>query len=370
MLYFTCKTIIFKIQIRRVIYIKKLIIGLIVAIATLIGGGLFLYTQREKEPQNHTVATNDVDVEESAIEPENNPNGEYLLWIEDRYINTYSELDALKTYSLTLDNSYITAKGSAEPIFEEAKQYIVKDTTGKDVQFGDIKDALYYARENKTLNTEIYFAANDKLIWSYNDNPRTKTNIKLQNILQYPELPRGCEVTSLAMLLNAAGIKVDKMELASKVRKDTSFRDEIDGEMFWGSPYYGFVGDMYNSSSDGYGVYNQPIYDLAYEYMPNNVVNISGCEFSFVESFISKGYPVWVIITGEYALLPDSSFQKYMTSYGEINITQREHSVLVTGYDSNYVYINDPLEKKIKVPRSDFIDSFNQMGNQAISYVR
>ncbi len=355
------------------IHIRKIIIGLVVAIAVL-GSGLLVYTQVFNKNDIQPTTIDNIEGGENlntfVAEPEVDPFGNYLLWVGDRYINTYSNFEALKAYCLSLPKGYITVKGSAEPVFEEAKQYLVKDNTGATVQFGDIKEALSYAEENKNLETQVYFLANDKLIWSYNDKIRKKTNIKLKNILQYPELPRGCEVTSLAMLLNAGGIEVDKMELAYKVRKDASLRQDIDGEMFWGSPYNGFVGDMYDRASAGYGVYNQPIYDLTTEYIPNNVVNLSGSDFSLVERFVSQGYPVWVIITGEYALLPESSFQKYMTAYGEINITQREHSVLVTGYDSHYVYINDPLEKMQKVPKSDFIDSFNQMGNQAISYVR
>lgn len=343
---------------------------------SILGSALLVYTQIDNTFEKQPIIIDDVEiksevkVKSSPKEPPSDPNGNYLLWVGDRYINTYSDSEALKTYVATVPNGYITIKGSAEPVFEQAKQYKVKDRLGTVVQFGDIDEALFYAREHKASETSVYFGANDKLIWSYADKVSNKTNIKLDNILQNPELPRGCEVTSLAMLLNAGGVQVDKMELAANVRKDLSFREEINGQMFWGSPYYGFVGDMYDKSSDGYGVYNQAIYDLAAMYIPNNVVNLSGCDFSLVERFVSYGYPVWVIITGEYDELPESSFQSYMTKYGEINITQREHSVLVTGYDSNFVYINDPLGYKTKVKRSSFIKSYEQMGEQAISYVR
>lgn len=71
-------------------------------------------------------------------------------------------------YSLTLDNSYITYKDYAQPIFEQNKQYIVQTNNGSN-QFGDINDALLYARRNKNSNAIIKFASNDKIIWNYDD---------------------------------------------------------------------------------------------------------------------------------------------------------------------------------------------------------
>jgi uncharacterized protein YvpB len=48
----------------------------------------------------------------------------------------------------------------------------------------------------------------------------------------------------------------------------------------------------------------------------------------------------------------------------------KEHSVVVTGYDSKYVYFNDPLDgqKNKKKPLKQFIEGWKQYGSQAISY--
>ena len=43
------------------------------------------------------------------------------------------------------------------------------------------------------------------------------------------------------------------------------------------------------------------------------------------------------------------------------------HSVVITGYDKDHVYLNNPYgEKNQKVDREQFEDSWKQMGSQAI----
>ncbi len=189
-------------------------------------------------------------------------------------------------------------------------------------------------------------------------------------IPQLPELPRGCEVTSLAMLLHSAGVEADKMELAEKVKKHPAKREIRDGKIYYGDPHNGFIGDMYSFETPGLGVYHAPIMELAEAYLPGQMVNLTGQTFEELKIPLSDGRPVWVIINTEYRKLEDSYFQTWHTESGEIQITRKEHSVLITGYDKDFVYFNDPLtgKKNKKASIKDFEKSWVQMGSQAITF--
>ncbi|PGT80904.1 C39 family peptidase [Bacillus sp. AFS040349] len=185
---------------------------------------------------------------------------------------------------------------------------------------------------------------------------------------QLPELPRGCEVTSLAMLLQYEGVNVGKMELAKNVKKDPTPMTYKNEKIYFGNPNVGFVGDMYSYNKPGYGVYNQPIEELANKYLPNRVVNLTGEDFSEVINQIKNDQPVWVITNTTFKELPETQFRTWVTEQGEIEITYREHSVVITGFDEKFIYFNDPLanQKNRQIPKDDFVKAWEQMGMQAI----
>lgn len=191
-------------------------------------------------------------------------------------------------------------------------------------------------------------------------------------ISQLPELPRGCEVTSLTMLLQSAGVAVDKMYLAKIVKKDsTPYRKEGDKEYF-GNPNSGFVGNMYTLTQPGYGVYHGPIRELAQIYLPETIIDITGSDLSTIKYYLNLGSPVWVITNTLYNELPEDKFETWITPTGLIEITYKLHSVLVTGYDQSYIYFNDPLTNtKNKMAKiADFEAAWVQLGRQAITYIQ
>ncbi|MFC4558593.1 C39 family peptidase [Virgibacillus kekensis] len=197
---------------------------------------------------------------------------------------------------------------------------------------------------------------------------RESVRLSAPQINQLPELPRGCEVTSLAMLLQYSGIEVTKSELANQVPRDnTHYRKTKEGT-FFGNPHKGFVGDMYSYNTPGYGVYHGPIAQLAAQYVGvERVHDFSGENFSQIIDQLNQNRPVWVIINAEYRELPEDQFTTWQTEDGPIQITMKEHSVLVTGYDEKFIYFNDPLNRTDKAPINDFKEAWIQMGKQAIT---
>ncbi|WP_349409705.1 C39 family peptidase [Pseudalkalibacillus sp. SCS-8] len=211
---------------------------------------------------------------------------------------------------------------------------------------------------------------------SYVNYSETQSTVKSQMKLnaplvkQLPELPRGCEVTSLSMLLQHAGVNVDKMTLAKQVKKDPTPFTRKNGQVYFGNPNHGFVGDMYTKRNPGYGVYDQPIAELAEKYLPGRIINLTGSSFEDVMKHVENGKPVWVINNTTFSRLPDKYWEEWNTPQGKVKITYKEHSVLITGYDERYIYFNDPLLgiKNHKIPKQQFQQGWEQMGKRAVTY--
>lgn len=189
--------------------------------------------------------------------------------------------------------------------------------------------------------------------------------IKADMILQNPELPTGCEITSLTMLLNYMGFKADKAVLSDEYLPKGEYRAS--------DPYKVFVGNP--RSTHAYGCFSEPIVEAAEKYLAKydkksvyKVKNITGCDYDNLYAALDKNYPVvaWATVNmkepvrGAEWRIPDTN-KMYVWA-------AREHCVLLVGYDKskNLVYINDPLKGITLYDKTLFEKRFSQMGSHAV----
>lgn len=196
-----------------------------------------------------------------------------------------------------------------------------------------------------------------------------KSMIDAPIISQKPELKSGCEVTSLAMLLQYTGVKIDKMILAEKIKKDpTPLELYKNGDIKkWGDPNEGFVGDI-TGKEKGFAVYPKPMIELMEQYLPGRSVDLTGQPFDSILKYVEEKRPVIVWTTIDFKL-PDK-FEQWEKDGKIIKASFDEHAVLLVGYDEENLYVNNPYngQKKQKIPRDTLLNSWNSIGSMAISY--
>jgi len=177
-----------------------------------------------------------------------------------------------------------------------------------------------------------------------------RLDVPLLNQLDQPALLLGCEVTSLAMILQYNGVMVTKNELADKLPVVPIYYENG----LHGNPNEGFVGDV-TGTDYGFCVYHGPIAVLASEYTPSDrVQDISGQEFDSVIVALDQVYPVWIVTTTTFS--PDDELEVWQTPTGPVNISYIMHSVVVVGYDADSLFINNPNgQKDQKIDRQNFI---------------
>lgn len=200
--------------------------------------------------------------------------------------------------------------------------------------------------------------------------------IHVAGIDQYPQLPNGCEVTSLTMLMDAVGHPSSKMTLAQEMPKDptqlvlsattNSAGQVVHQVKFWGNPNIGFVGNVYEAG-DGYGIYHGPMTRFLNKLLPGQAEDLTGSSFSAILRHVAAGIPVEVWTTTTFQ--PTTDWVTWQSPEGLVKATPLEHAVLLVGYGPGVLYVNNPLNGQAaqKIPEAPFLQSWHQLGNQAIT---
>lgn len=194
-----------------------------------------------------------------------------------------------------------------------------------------------------------------------NPNVPSQHNINMEVILQNPELPAGCEVTSLAMLFTYLGLPADKCVLSDSYLPKGEAGEVSMNEYFIGNP----------REKGSYGCYAPVMAGCAASYIADTnaglkVYNLTGTSLSSLFALIADDKPVMVWTT-------INLLESFPTVTWEINgetVTwySQEHCVVLTGYnyDTNTVTVADPLYGTREYDMTLFTERYNQMFKQAI----
>lgn len=179
-------------------------------------------------------------------------------------------------------------------------------------------------------------------------------------IHQHPELPTGCEVTSLTMVLNYYGFLAGKLELANKYLPkgpvgSTDFRKA-------------FLGDPRNSWSRG--CYAPAIVKTANSYLAAQkskmrAVEISGRELTTLSAYTNADIPVMVWGTID-CRQPYVSATWYINGE-KLNWVSPEHCMVLLGFPNGKVKVADPDSGSIRLfDLNLFRNRYNALHKQGV----
>ncbi len=193
-------------------------------------------------------------------------------------------------------------------------------------------------------------------------------------IYQMPELPTGCEITALTMVLHYYGFSVDKTEMAARYLPTLPSEGTYYGadgllygndlnQYFLGDPAteYGITcgtgaiitaADSYladcgslMTAEDGTGSSPEELYELVSEDIPVVV----WCTIDMHDRVVEGG---WYTESGTY-----------------VDWGMYDHGAVLIGYDSETVTIADPLAGEAEYDREQFEKVYEERGSQCVVLV-
>ncbi|MDE7293255.1 MAG: C39 family peptidase, partial [Oscillospiraceae bacterium] len=284
--------------------------------------------------------------------------------IPDEYLTDITDTDPMQT-----EETSGTMPPYAHDIDPEIASYLsslnaaqTEDTKG-DAEQTSVTSAPETETAPKTSRTVI----TSRQRKDYDSN---SVYIDMENILQNPELPVGCEITALTTLLRYYGFNAEKTDMARNYLPVSwgNARYE-DGKTYKDSFYDYFIGDPF---SKGYGCFSPAIEKAANSYISSHgggvtVKNISGCHPDTLYEYLIAGTPVLCWAT-DGMIEPEYYETWYDNATGEqLDWYLNEHCFVLAGFNisANTVTLNDPMKGIIDYNIDKFEVRFKEMHSQA-----
>lgn len=189
-------------------------------------------------------------------------------------------------------------------------------------------------------------------------------------VLQMPELPTGCEITAMTMVLNYYGYNVDKETMATDYLPTVpaAFYYGEDGRRYGPDMNRHFVGSP--ATELGYICGPEAIVTAANSYLRQQnsqltAVNRTGTTTEELYRFVSNDMPVVVWVT--IGMADRNATQGWYTYDGEyMEWSTNDHGAVLIGYTEDTVTIADPIYGKIEYDRQQFEKVFRSRYSQCV----
>lgn len=189
-------------------------------------------------------------------------------------------------------------------------------------------------------------------------------------IEQYPELPTGCEITAMTMVLNYYGYQVNKVTIALDYmpKVQAEFYRSEDGRLMGPDLENFFVGDP--TEETGYICGTGAIVTAANQYLADVGSDLTAAAMKNVQpeklyDLIDQGTPVviWCTINMEDRAETDGWYREDGTY---MEWSTNDHGAVLIGYDEDTVTVADPIYSRITVSRDQFEKIFAERGGQCV----
>ena len=184
---------------------------------------------------------------------------------------------------------------------------------------------------------------------------------------QFPEFPTGCESVSTVTVLKFYGENITAAKFIDKsLPKSADFYYES-GKRYGPSPYDFFIGNPRTAAS--YGCMAPVIEKALCDYFGGSerVKNTTGTELSeLCSKYIDNGIPVimWATIN-MIETNPKNTW--YLRDGTRFSWPGNEHCLVLTGYDADSYYFNDPYAgKTVKYKKQTVKDRYAELGRQSV----
>lgn len=184
------------------------------------------------------------------------------------------------------------------------------------------------------------------------------------------ELPTGCEITALTMVLNYYGYAADKTVMASKYLpiRVAGLHYGADGMLYGNDMDEYFIGDP--ATENGYICGTGAIMAAADRYLsdcgsPLRTEDLTGTDAEELYCLVSEGTPVMVWVT--IGMENRREIRGWYTEDGRfMDWSTNDHGAVLIGYSAGTVTIADPISGICEYSREQFEKVFASRGNQCV----